>query len=386
MPAMNDPISARYHLLDAWRGVACLLIILTHSTAYTSRAFAFSMNDPASWVISATERMWIGVPLFFVISGYCISAAADASRRRGHSTYTYFLRRVRRIYPPYLICFVACIAVVIVGEWLRPGLFCDDVYPFPHPAQLGAWRWLGNLTLTEGWRGHFVGPKESAWLLGPAWSLGFEEQFYALTGLILLLAPNRLFSAAAAVTVLVIGLQIVGVGGAGLFIDGRWLHFAAGVLVYYIANYAPRDRRWLYSVPLVLGVLWALSRPAALVDPEKNPWQDGLAAFSFALILIALQPFDGRVTSVSWLRPLSSCGLMCYSIYLVHWPICKILSHLLFDLGLKSPTETLLITVPLCLIASLSAGWLFHIWIERRFLNTPLSKHSHQPTTSVVAA
>ncbi len=48
-----------------------------------------------------------------------------------------------------------------------------------------------------------------------------------------------------------------------------------------------------------------------------------------------------------------------------------LLSRLTVALGFTSPTLTLCVTVPVCVVASLAAGWAFHRWIEKRFLNGP---------------
>jgi peptidoglycan/LPS O-acetylase OafA/YrhL len=366
---MNPIGDTRYHALDAWRGVACLLVIGTHATAHVSRASVFSWYDPASWLISATERMWVGVPMFFVISGYCIAAAADAGRRRGDPRIDYFTRRIRRIYPPYLAALLLCIGLVFVLEAFRPGIMCVGVYGFPHPTELNLCNWVGNITLTEGWRGHFIGPKPAVWMLGPAWTLGFEEQFYAITGLILLATPKHFFRGIALVTGLVIAWMLFHGGAQGLFFDGRWLHFAAGVLVFYGVNYLPRRQQWFVGIPLLLGIAWAITDPERLLEQEKNWHLDSLAAYAFALVLLALHPLDRSLAGRGWLKPLSACGVLCYSIYLMHWPLCKAISHFLFDLGWQSPASAVLGTLPICLVTSVGAGWLFHRTVERRFLN-----------------
>ena len=72
----------------------------------------------------------------------------------------------------------------------------------PSPSQLDWTQWLGNLTLTESWRAQALGSRQLM-QLPVAWTLCFEEQFYLIVGVILALAPRRLFVALAAVTFLV---------------------------------------------------------------------------------------------------------------------------------------------------------------------------------------
>lgn len=353
----------RYRSLDAWRGLACLLVVVFHSTFYTSAASVLSLNDPASWCISFSERLWLGVSMFFVISGYCITATVESAQRKKLPVTDYFRRRLRRIFPPYLICLAISAVAIGALELLWPGLFSDGNHGIPRPWWLSGWQWFGNLTLTEQWRPHLIGDGRR-WLLGHAWTLSYEEQFYAVTGLILLIARQYFFAAAAIVTIGV--LLVAPFSPNGFFFDGYWLHFAAGILVYYVVNY----RRPWACLPLLAGIAWCVWRPSELLSQAATPQQFSLVAYSFALALIALHPWDAEIADTHLLRPLATCGLWTYSIYLVHWPICKAVSHLLFDADLRNPAATVLATVPLCVAMSVLAGWLFHITVERRFLNS----------------
>jgi peptidoglycan/LPS O-acetylase OafA/YrhL len=95
----------RFHSLDAWRGLACLMIVALHASFYvrfdglpeTTRV-EYPIGSRLLWAVS---RMGIGVQLFFVISGYCIAATADNARQSRLGVPQYFIRRVRRIFPPY---------------------------------------------------------------------------------------------------------------------------------------------------------------------------------------------------------------------------------------------------------------------------------------------
>src|SRR5262249_60508619 len=99
------PAQPRYLSLDIWRGVACLMAVVLHSSfyvRYASLTEATRLENPVgSCLLLAVSRMGIGLPLFFVISGYCIAATADSSRRKSSGAGLYFKRRFRRILPPY---------------------------------------------------------------------------------------------------------------------------------------------------------------------------------------------------------------------------------------------------------------------------------------------
>src|SRR5688500_7182586 len=118
------PRRPRYESLDLWRGVACLLVLLHLSTFISPgpQEFAALGSLGQLWAEGAA-RMWLGVPIFFVISGYCIAATADSQRRRrGRPAMEYFLRRFRRIFPPYWAVLLGTVAVfTAVDVVLLPG-------------------------------------------------------------------------------------------------------------------------------------------------------------------------------------------------------------------------------------------------------------------------
>jgi peptidoglycan/LPS O-acetylase OafA/YrhL len=374
------PRCPRYPSLDMWRGVACLSVVIFHSTLFCYQAMQSSGQpmDLAGRFIAVTARGWAGVPLFFVISGYCISATADSARRKNRPAGRYFVRRFRRIFPPYWICLglTAAFAVLMarVG-WghLVTGHF-GLIIPVPHPGHLDIWQWLGNWTLTETWRPQFGGHR-SVLILGQAWTLCYEEQFYAVMGLLLLIAPRRFFLAATVLSVAIVASCPVGFPKSGFFWDGRWLLFAAGIGVYYALNYAGARGRAVILAALVAGAVWDVMWRAGMLHPRLHfsilQLNEAFASFTFAILILALHPYDNRICAVRALRPLFICGQMCYSLYLVHYPVTLAISHALFNAGVTSPAQTIAVTLPVCVGTAVAVGWAFHLLIERRFMNPP---------------
>jgi peptidoglycan/LPS O-acetylase OafA/YrhL len=350
----------RYHSLDFWRGLACLIVVVFHSTIYV-------LPTSSNPFMLATGLGWAGVPMFFVISGFCIAAASEACCRKSHGAATFFWRRFRRIYPPYWACLLGTVVLVGGGDLLCPGIFTDSIHPFFRPWWLDAWQWTGNITLTEIWRGHIIGSSPSLFL-GHAWTLCYEEVFYATCGAIVAIAPRRLFTGLLVVTLVSVGLVITGHHKLfyGFPLNGLWLQFAAGLLVYWgIA----RGQQLLAGTVLVAALFWT---PLAFDMQETFKGVGYLVAFGFALVLLAMHPWDRLLSDSRWAAPISAAGVITYSLYLVHWPICKLLANCMWLSGVRSDAATLLLTVPVCLAASVLAGWLFHIAVERRFLNSPV--------------
>jgi peptidoglycan/LPS O-acetylase OafA/YrhL len=103
-------------------------------------------------IATVATRLWVGVPIFFVISGYCISATIDSHRRKGASVGTYFLKRFRRIFPPYWTVLVGSMLLIGLGDLAASGRLTASGYLL-RPWWYTPWQWAGSATLTEIWRG-----------------------------------------------------------------------------------------------------------------------------------------------------------------------------------------------------------------------------------------
>ena len=362
------PRAPRYYSLDAWRGAACLAVVLYHSSLYyLSNA---TVDDFSTRVLRIFAYGWLGVPVFFVISGYCISATADNSRRRSRAISDYFVRRFRRIYPPYWVfILLAVLIVAAVDVLMMPRLLSSQPWPQLRPWWFSPSQWFGNLTLTESWRHHVFG-SQRAHFVGQSWTLCYEEQFYAVVGLLLWLSAQRFFLAALlgtlAVGVAQYAAHLSNVDVSGFFFDGSWLMFAAGILVYFHVNYAKPATRVATYLALLGGILICALSQFPMI-------RGGGFAFAFAMLLLFLHPWDAQIKRIKWFAPLIICGTMCYSLYLVHELVVRVVQRGLWASGLTSGAETLLVIVPLCTAASLAAGWGFYVLVERRFLNPRLA-------------
>ncbi|HET7586616.1 MAG TPA: acyltransferase family protein [Gammaproteobacteria bacterium] len=295
--------------IDGMRAIAVLSVMLYHvSTAWVPGGF-------------------VGVDIFFVISGYLITRniAVDLGRGR-FSLIDFYARRVRRIAPMML-------TIVLVVLVLAMVLFIP--VDARATAKSAAWS-VASLANVYFWlfqdNSYFAAPSAESPLLH-LWSLGVEEQFYLFWPLLLLLFYRArragLFCAIAAVV--------------------AFASFALGNLVY------PRDPAFAYYMlptragELLLGALVAVATLHGMHERISAKASGRLAAAGFALIiaslalvsgdrpypgLIAIAPTGGaallilagtvRTTRVSRflaLRPLVRVGLISYSAYLWHWPL-----------------------------------------------------------------
>jgi peptidoglycan/LPS O-acetylase OafA/YrhL len=349
-----------------WRGVACLAVVIYHSALYyVSVTELHPATGFADAVIRSCTWLWQGVPVFFVISGYCIAATADRGRRNPVTLGSYFTRRFWRIYPPYwAVLLFSVLLVVAMDVALAPGLLSSPPRPQLRPWWFSWSQWVGNLTLTETWRPYLFGSGR-AHFVGQSWTLCYEEQFYLVVGFILVCAARRLFLAAALVTfgslAVQLGASYFGSDVTGFFFDGSWLMFAAGILVYYHINYADRIGKLASVCVLSLAALVSVTEPVPI--PAGS-----VSAFVFALVIIAARRWDEEVAACRPLTPLFWCGTICYSLYLAHALLVRIVQKALYTAGVTTGVGTLLVTIPLCVGISLLAGGAFYKIIERRCL------------------
>lgn len=355
------PSPARYRSLDAWRGVACISVVIYHLRPLENQY-------PVDTLLYQVPYWgFLGVPVFFVISGYCIAATAAATVRRGGSTAEYFFRRVRRIYPPYLLIFA--IAALFKTESVRtlfPGSLQKLAFGSIGATALTPSQWWGNATLTESWRYlAFGSPRQ--YLLEHSWTLCYEEQFYFLFGLFLIFAGARFYLATLLLSLPVLILQITAALTAaefdGAFFDGRWLMFSAGVFVHWQLHRA----RWLPCAPPLFFVTAAVL--PLTVHLIRLPLRiEFFASVAFCIVILACYRYDDRLSRSILIAPFRYCGRICFSLYLTHWFVAKFANG--FTSKLPSLTTGQLVTkLVIGTLASVAVGSIYYYLIERHFLS-----------------
>lgn len=365
-----------YQSLDLWRGAACLMLVFYHCTFYA--AGEWRTLDPGTWslgslALNLLTRLWIGVPMFFVVSGYCIAASIDSLRKKPHSLTNYFIRRFRRIYPPlWAALALAVLFIAAISLWPEMAARCVQL---PQLSDLSLRAWLGNITASESWLSTAAGV-EPSYLMKNTWTLCYEEQFYFVTGLLLFLSSKHFFRAAAVLTAVVFcarhALTALGVPVAGFFCDGHWLMFAMGMLVYQHLKYPRARGGWSTWVVLGCGIAYGLAmRVLCKTYEERHLGEYLMIAGASGMALIWLKPWDQQIATHPYVQPLNWCGKISYSIYLTHFPVVVFFSCLLATWGVSADGWVVLIVTPLALALSLGFGYLFYLAVERHFVNQP---------------
>jgi peptidoglycan/LPS O-acetylase OafA/YrhL len=341
--------------LDLLRALAILIVVIYH---------AGIMGFPLPG--DAHRFGWIGVDLFFVLSGYLIGGQLVASLARGQTKLgRFFARRALRILPAY---FVILAIYVFLPAWRE------------FPQMFPAWKFLisvQNIGLRPGTA------------FSHAWSLGVEDQFYLTLPFILLaVSGRRRASVIVPCAIVILGFALRWFLAVQNLNQNGVSFFGYYTLIYYAT--------WTRLDPLVFGVVLAAIqkfRPdwwQRLINLAPWIWLPGLALIAYALYLGETENIT--VTACIWQFPLIAIGmaslLVCalsphlplrrfkipgaafvasiaYSTYLVQKLVIHFVRQICGSHGVALTSATAIVAVDLGILA---AGTVLFFAVERPFL------------------
>ncbi len=354
MPA--DPAHKYRTDIDGLRAVAVLLVVFNH----------FGLHCPGGYV---------GVDVFFVISGYLIGASVIAEVSAGRfSLVSFYERRVRRIFPALLVMLLvttgATAWVSTPGSLLAYGR-----------SLLAAVLSLSNMLFWS--EAGYFDTQSAAKPLLHTWSLAVEEQFYVFFPLFVLLVVagfrNQLrkqlrlalwLTAAVSLACAVLEMRSSPTA-AFFFAPLRAWELLAGVLLSQYGLAAFRNRA-LREAAGVAGLLLIFGPGLRYTSATAFPGWTALSPCLGAVLLIGSggQGPTAVRSLLAW-KPVAFVGLISYSLYLWHWPLLVFQSTgLLFtDVGTAHSAPKLLLLLTALVLGTLS-------W---RFVETPFRKGRWKP-------
>ncbi len=315
-PERQAKLTSRLPELDGLRGIAILLVFVFH-------CFPDRITLGPFWA-ALRDSSWLGVDLFFVISGFLITRILMATRDDPNRYSVFYGRRTLRIFPLYYFVLTA----IVVAQWLSPlaqQLFRNTAPPISY------WTYTFNLHVSY----HDQWPQNQ--VLNHFWSLSVEEQFYLVWPfLVFSVARKSLPRLMGAVLLVALASRLALYG-----LDCSWVSiysntlarvdsFALGGLAAYLHCYAspkivlPGMRVVFYGSGLGLlgfGFVHQGINPFLMVT--QLVIATVLAVFFASWIYLSVND-EGLFSSVRWALRwpwLSKVGHYSYGIYIYHWPI-----------------------------------------------------------------
>ena len=313
---MTPAPSGRLPVLDGLRGLAILLVLLLHFTMYGGTLAAAGIGG---FVHRFALAGWIGVDLFFVLSGFLITGILYDAKGGERYFRNFYARRILRIFPLYygaLVVFLVLLPFVWRGH---EGL--------AQMREEGIWYWtyLVNVQIArEGW------PDFGA--LGHFWSLAVEEQFYLLWPVAVFLLRRRpLMALCAGAGGLAVGVRLAlhladREAAAFVLLPARVDALAAGALLALAVRGPgglPATLRWAKPAAAValagLAALFVWKRGLPAEDPAVAVAGYSLLAVLFAGVLaLTLEGRAERWLAAPWLV---FFGRYSYGLYVLHHPL-----------------------------------------------------------------
>ncbi|MGF6777420.1 acyltransferase family protein [Paraburkholderia sp. GAS334] len=348
--------AAKEHIVDAMRGFAALLVAYFHcrqvtwvgmETFHRTAGKVLDFNTIVSYLTFPIAWGSAGVPIFFVISGYCIHRGG-ALRLAANPAYrldavNFWARRFARIYPVLLAALLLTFALDSISYQLPP---------VSHKLKdIGLHVFLVNLFSLQGVAGRTYGSN------GALWTLALEVQFYAVYPLLFALRRRTgmpwvvaIIAAINVVSALVLERHDI------QFFTSYWLSWTLGAWIAEAKAHAGARTRplspWLYAA----AATFILAGFVAFHFGQYAAFQ--LWAIGFACYL--LKALDRPASNAPRFALLSRLGDFSFSLYVVHLPLFVLLSALVFH----STLQVAIWPSFAFLLLAIPVAWVFYRMVE----------------------
>lgn len=371
---MSTSRFGRLRSIDALRGAAALGVVLYHTVGPHARFGPRVLNWLAIPILPTIRFGYVGVFLFFVISGFCIHlsrAKAQAEKKAPVGFTAFWKRRFRRLYPPYIIALVLFLGITAFTTKF-------ELTPFY------VWDVVSHVLMLHNLDSHTVYS-----INGVFWTLAIEEQLYLAYFLLLFLRQRWGWQGTLVACLIARVLWFVGCTAVRerYQVDipisegaaSHWFTWALGAVSVEALFGLVKLPRWFYRGRLAVVLLAAsvgLTFLLPIVEQFNRPFHDVLWLFlhplwglGFFVLLNRFVLAESRwraVLRTPWLiRGLATIGLFSYSLYLTHELVVMESYHFGF-LALSELATAILLTTPACV----AFAYVFFWFAERPYLNT----------------
>ncbi|MGI8279811.1 acyltransferase family protein [Bacillus mycoides] len=333
-------------ILQYFRGIAALLVLLHHITGLMYEEYGFQYN----YLNGYFSPGWAGVDFFFVLSGFIIFYIHEKDLGDKTKFKPFLLKRVVRIYPIYWIATLL---------WLPIFLTFND-----HRVSI--------------MKSFLLFPQETTPVLQVGWSLSYEMLFYLILSLLIFLRPKY--------SLPILSIWIVGILINLPNIDQNLyqhiifspynIEFLLGVVAAYLVKRFNNRLGWLVLIVGITGFLLSwLSIQYGVFGKFTIARILGFG-LSSALIIGGSAAIDLRWSNLPRSNVLFYLGDASYSIYLIHFPVFRVLGKI-FSVANIYNTLGLWLSTTVILIITIIIGCLFHTFVENpmlKMLNTILKR------------
>ncbi|WP_016711261.1 acyltransferase family protein [Pseudomonas monteilii] len=310
---------------------------------------------------------FVGVDIFFVISGYLITGIVARQVSAGTFSFAdFYLRRVRRIFPAAL--FVTLVTLIAGSALMLPAdslqLSQSAIAATFSAANIFFWKFLDT---------SYFAPSSDMVPLLHMWSLGVEEQFYLVWPALLLLALKFGGRKLVVLTACLAAAASFWYGQSKLVDDPTFAYYMlpsrAGELLIgaltYFACESTRDRISAFAASSLAYVGAGLIAVSLIFIREEDGFPgfiSAVPAIGAALIIAGGAFTKSLVGKLLALKPMTAVGLISFSLYLWHWPVLALYRYSFGELSLVGGLACLATMTALTLVS--------YFCVEKPFRNS----------------
>lgn len=321
----SDQGPRRYAALDAWRGIAAVIVTLVHIPV------AHALQGTATFT-----NLQLFVDFFFVLSGFVICHAYASRLEDGRSAVGFMIRRFGRVWPLHAAVLFGFVALELLKLVIDRGLHLPlDGAPFTGNHS-GA-TLLSNLLLTQAFNLHGM----TTWN-GPAWSIGVEFYTYAVFALVVTVLRARALDFALLAIIGLAGVALLSPSGLFTTHDFGFFRCLYGFFTGALTLLAVERTRSMQRLGTSAEAAALLLVAVFLLATGENA-TSLLAPLVFAALIYVFAFEQGRISAALHRPWAQALGLWSYSIYMAHMLLFAILKIVLTvaakvpQLGLTAP-------------------------------------------------
>lgn len=375
--------------IDALRGIAALGVVLYHAVHQAGGAVPSNLFQyPVRLIQFLSSFGYIGVFLFFVISGFCIHL--QWARARAAGSYpeikfgAFWKRRLRRLYPPYLIA----LAIYLVLTAVTAGINVTHFFVYDVVMHL--------LML------HNLDPQTCYSINGVFWTLAIEEQLYLAYFLLLFLRMRWGWGR----TLIICALARLGwfgfshlvwlKSGIGVPVPegaaSHWFTWALGAIAVEAAFGLVKIPKWCRNVWLGgIAVVLASTISTVLPNTQKDTFAHTVAwllmhplwGFGFFVVVnrfVFAEQRWGAIAKPRLIAGFAAIGVFSYSLYLTHELVIMQSWWFVFK-SLPPMVNSFLVVTP----ATVAFAWLFYLFCEKPYMRKTADGRRQEQTAGTDA-